>query len=168
MRWNNLPNPRIAHRIVDRIICKLHIYIYTYAVNLCNIQYRKYREHSHHHSVYGIRALVLRTQKSIQPRNPHNHIPHVRWWRPKASWPKQELKLFQDLRTIGELQSSTFSPSLRSTRHHPRFTIADGRQLHNMGAVNEHGTYYKNKKGFVDGTLKRLTHNPDEQQQWNR
>jgi len=26
----------------------------------------------------------------------------------------------------------------------------------------------KNKKGFVDGTLKRPTHNPDEQQQWDR
>ena len=25
----------------------------------------------------------------------------------------------------------------------------------------------KNKKGFVDGTLKRTTHNPDEQQQWD-
>ncbi|XP_024164258.1 uncharacterized protein LOC112171286 [Rosa chinensis] len=25
----------------------------------------------------------------------------------------------------------------------------------------------KNKKGFVDGTLKRPTHNPDEQQQWD-
>ncbi|XP_040367405.1 uncharacterized protein LOC121050660 [Rosa chinensis] len=26
----------------------------------------------------------------------------------------------------------------------------------------------KNKKGFIDGTLKRPTHNPDEQQQWDR
>lgn len=49
---------------------------------------------------------------------------------------------------MGELQPSTISPSLRSTRRCPRFTIADGRQLHNMGTVNKHGTYYQKQEGI--------------------
>jgi len=109
-------------------------------------------------SLYGIRAVVLRTQKYLM------------------SGDEDQRFLEQNRSSMSFRTSKTWENS-----NHPLFLHhADqpGAILVSQMLMEDNYTTWvqsmsmaltiKNKKGFVDGTLRRPTHNSNEQQQWDR